>query len=210
MHDRTLHRTSVKDPVCGMDVKPDSAAGKYEHEGVTYFFCNPGCLEKFRAQPTKYLSGASAPSVPLVSLGTPKPAGDSADYTCPMDPEVRQAGPGSCPKCGMALEPLTVAAPLTKTEYVCPMHPEVVRSQPGSCPICGMALEPRTATVEEEVSPELVDMTRRFWASPAFLLFLWGRPSRLAIAPTTPAPWTLKSAKRGRALVPSAAWRWNR
>ena len=165
MHDHKLHRTSVKDPVCGMDVNPDSAAGKYEHEGATYFFCNPGCLEKFRAQPARYRSGASAPSVPLVSLGTPKLAGDSADYTCPMDPEVRQAGPGSCPKCGMALEPLTVAAPLTKTEYVCPMHPEVVRSQPGSCPICGMALEPRTAMVEEEANPELLDMTRRFWAS---------------------------------------------
>ncbi len=165
MHDHKLHRTPVKDPVCGMDVNPDSAADKYEHEGATYFFCNPGCLEKFRAQPARYLSGASAPSVPLVSLGTPKPAGDSADYTCPMDPEVRQPGPGSCPKCGMALEPLTVAAPLTKTEYVCPMHPEVVRSQPGSCPICGMALEPRTATVEEEANLELLDMTRRFWTS---------------------------------------------
>ena len=165
MHDHKLHRTPVKDPVCGMDVNPDSAAGKYEHEGATYFFCNPGCLQKFRAQPARYLSGASAPSAPLVSLGTPKPTSESADYTCPMDPEVRQPGPGSCPKCGMALEPLTVAAPLTKTEYVCPMHPEVVRSQPGSCPICGMALEPRTATVEEEANPELLDMTRRFWAS---------------------------------------------
>ncbi len=52
-----------------------------------------------------------------------------------------------------------------KTEYVCPMHPEIVRSEPGSCPICGMALEPRTVTLEEEVNPELVDMTRRFWIS---------------------------------------------
>ena len=83
-----------------------------------------------------------------------------------MHPEVRQQGPGSCPKCGMALEPETAAAAPTRTEYVCPMHPEIVRNEPGDCPICGMALEPRVATVEEE-NAELVDMTRRFWISTA-------------------------------------------
>jgi Cu+-exporting ATPase len=81
-----------------------------------------------------------------------------------MDPEVRQQGPGDCPKCGMGLEPLHVAPAVTKTEYTCLMHPEIVRDAPGSCPICGMALEPRTVSVEEEQNPELVDMTRRFWA----------------------------------------------
>ena len=85
-------------------------------------------------------------------------------YTCPMHPEVRQEGPGSCPKCGMALEPVT-PAPVTKTEWTCPMHPEIVRDEPGSCPICGMALEPRTASIEDEPNPELIDMTRRFWIS---------------------------------------------
>ncbi len=63
----------------------------------------------------------------------------------------------------MALEPVTSPAPATRTEYTCPMHPEIVRTEPGACPICGMALEPRTVTAEEEISPELVDMTRRFW-----------------------------------------------
>jgi len=81
-----------------------------------------------------------------------------------MHPKVRQAGPGTCPKCGMALEPVTVAAPTRRTEYTCPMHPEIVRNEPGSCPICGMALEPRMVTEKEETNPELVDMTRRFWA----------------------------------------------
>ena len=80
-----------------------------------------------------------------------------------MDPEVRESKPGSCPKCGMALEPATPSAPSVKTEYICPMHPEIVRDEPGSCPICGMALEPSTVTLEEEANPELVDMTRRFW-----------------------------------------------
>ena len=98
----------------------------------------------------------------------------AAVYTCPMDPEVRQNGPGACPKCGMALEPDIPLAPGTRIEYTCPMHPEIVRAEPGACPICGMALEPRTAFVEEE-NPELVSMTRRFWIGAALaipILFL--------------------------------------
>jgi Cu+-exporting ATPase len=90
----------------------------------------------------------------------------------------------------MALEPLTVAAPKTKTEYTCPMHPEIVRDSPGSCPICGMALEPRTVSLADEENPELVEMTRRFWVGvalsiPVFLIgmseFIPGAPlQRLA------------------------------
>jgi P-type Cu+ transporter len=90
--------------------------------------------------------------------------GSAGLYTCPMHPEMRQQGPGHCPKCGMALEPMEEPSLGTTTEYVCPMHPEIVRSEPGNCPICGMALEPRTGSVEEG-SPELDDMTRRFWVS---------------------------------------------
>ena len=91
----------MKDPVCGMDVEPaDAAGGRAEYRGTTYWFCNPVCREKFVADPAHYLE--------------PRPAGDTAadsrPYTCPMHPEVRQVGPGSCPKCGMALEPVEVAA----------------------------------------------------------------------------------------------------
>jgi len=82
------------------------------------------------------------------------------EYTCPMHPEVRQPGPGPCPKCGMALEPVSLASAM-KTEWTCPMHPQIVRDAPGSCPICGMALEPRAVTLEER-NPELDDMSRRF------------------------------------------------
>ncbi len=144
----------VIDPVCGMEISPADAVGTYEHGGLTYYFCNPSCLESFRADPVKYL--APVPSSSAVLPGQ--------IYTCPMDPEVRQEGPGACPKCGMALEPL-LAGPLSRTEYTCPMHPEIVRGEPGSCPICGMALEARTVTLEEEANPELVVMTRRFWVS---------------------------------------------
>jgi P-type Cu+ transporter len=88
-------------------------------------------------------------------------------YVCPMHPEVRQPGPGSCPKCGMALEPEVAVSSAWRTEWVCPMHPQIVRDAPGNCPICGMALERRTAGPEEEKNPELRDMSRRFWISVA-------------------------------------------
>jgi Cu+-exporting ATPase len=148
------------DPVCGMEVDEQFAAGKYDYAGKTYFFCNPHCLEMFRHDPAKYLTQESHRHEESVKETPP-----GAGYTCPMDPEVRESKPGACPKCGMALEPLTIAPAATRTEYVCPMHPEIVRPEPGSCPICGMALEPRTVTLEEEANPELADMTRRFWIS---------------------------------------------
>ena len=83
-------------------------------------------------------------------------------FTCPMHPEVRSDMPGSCPKCGMALEALVPTQ--AKPTWTCPMHPEVIQDHPGTCPKCGMALEPTTAGGDEE-NAELVDMTRRFWIS---------------------------------------------
>jgi len=90
-------------------------------------------------------------------------------YTCPMHPEVVHEGPGTCPKCGMALEPNEPAPPSPQwPEYVCPMHPEVVRMGPGNCPKCGMALEPRTATADDgEENTEYENMRRRFFVGAA-------------------------------------------
>jgi P-type Cu+ transporter len=150
----------LTDPVCGMTVEPDSAAGHFLYKGRTYYFCNPVCLEKFKNAPEDYLS----PEGHRERADGAHATGHGV-YTCPMDPEVRQPKAGACPKCGMALEPETPAVPATRIEYTCPMHPEVVRAEPGSCPICGMALEPRTAAVEEVPNPELQAMSRRFWIS---------------------------------------------
>ena len=144
--------SEVVDPVCGMTITPDEAVGTAEYHAQTYYFCNQHCLEQFQAEPGRFVRGIVASSGPT-----------GAKYTCPMDPEVRQLGPGACPKCGMALEPV-LAAPITRTEWTCPMHPEIVREAPGSCPICGMALEPRVVTLEEQ-NPELDDMSRRFRVS---------------------------------------------
>jgi Cu+-exporting ATPase len=88
----------------------------------------------------------------------------AGNYTCPMHPEVREADPGNCRKCGMALEMIT-EKPTAPTKYVCPMHPQIVRDAPGNCPICGMTLELQAISVEKQDSPELRNMTRRFWVS---------------------------------------------
>ena len=88
------------DPVCGMEVTPEDAAGTFQYKGEQFYFCNESCLEQFQANPEHFL----AP--PSDRIDT-TPVDRTAVYTCPMDPEVRQLGPGTCPKCGMALEPLT-------------------------------------------------------------------------------------------------------
>lgn len=156
--------SGLRDPVCGMSVN-DTSPHRHEHGGSTYYFCSAHCVKKFVSEPEKYLSRSDGAAKPDHGHHNHHGAGQAVPHICPMCPEVRQMGPGSCPKCGMALEPETPTLPGTKVEYTCPMHPEVVSDEPGSCPKCGMALEPRTVTLEDAESPELVDMRRRFWAS---------------------------------------------
>src|SRR5689334_6693130 len=121
------------DPVCGMTIVPESADGSFEYKHVTYYFCSQGCLEKFSADPERYLKPGPAVSVTAQRV--------EVEYTCPMHPKILQRGPGACPKCGMALEPLHPVAAVKKTQWTCPMHAQIVRDKPGSCPICGMTLE---------------------------------------------------------------------
>jgi Cu+-exporting ATPase len=136
-HRRPAHAAApagtVKDPVCGMNVDPHTARHTAMHAGRPYYFCSDGCRTKFVADPEKYLSPDAARA---------KPVPEGTIYTCPMHPEIRQVGPGSCP-------------------------------------ICGMALEPAIVTADAGPSPELLDMTRRFWIGlaltvPVFLLEMAG------------------------------------
>lgn len=136
------------DPVCGMTVVPDKAAGTFQHNGKTYFFCSKGCLQKFSAEPAKFL--ASSPNLdamsspaPLVNIGLPaaKPSKQATSVS---------AG---------------------KSIYICPMDPEVRETKPGPCPICGMALEPETLSASMgSDDAELNNMSRRFWISAVLTL----------------------------------------
>lgn len=105
---KNLHQDNVKDPVCGMSVDPKSAKHKSDYKGEIYYFCNPKCKTKFDLEPQKYLA-------PVIAK---EGVDETVEYTCPMHPEIRKIGPGSCPICGMALEPVTaVAGEEDQSEY---------------------------------------------------------------------------------------------
>jgi Cu+-exporting ATPase len=191
INNATMQQPEVLDPVCGMRVDPSKAAASINHRGVTVYFCGQGCAAKFRASPEKYLQAKPD----AASSKQPAKTEPHGEFTCPMHPQIKKPGPGSCPKCGMALEPATVTAAAKRTEYTCPMHPQIVRDAPGPCPICGMALEPREVKAEES-NPELAKMFRRLWicvalAVPMLALmiseFLPNRPMQHMLAART---WT--------------------
>jgi Cu+-exporting ATPase len=130
-----------------MEVDPADALSA-ARAGQTFYFCSAGCRQKF-------LSGGSAPA-----------AVKAAAYTCPMHPEVHSDHPGDCPKCGMALEPVSPMASGTSATatYTCPMHPQIEQDHPGDCPICGMPLEPKQVTAATPGDDaEYRFLALRFW-----------------------------------------------
>lgn len=162
----------LKDPVCGMDVKEDSQY-QLDYQAEHFGFCSEHCLHKFEKNPNQYMAKKTTQSENLssgcsgLSCETENP-----EYTCPMHAEIIQHKPGTCAKCGMALEPKGISVTRTKIEYTCPMHPEIVQDQPGSCPKCGMALESRTIEAEED-NTELQYMSFRFWVCGALTIPLF-------------------------------------
>ena len=188
------------DPVCGMTVTADSAH-KVRFENIDYLFCCAACEKKFSADPDGYLSGriqreAAAEFVP----GTL--------YICPMDPEVEEDRPGSCPVCGMALEPAGGPVMATRTEYTCPMHPEIGQQHPGSCPDCGMALEPLTVAVEEK-NEELIYMNRRFWISLALALPVFLLAMTVDFAPALlPAGFSMQAVQWAQCVLATPVVLW--
>ncbi|NUQ17438.1 MAG: heavy metal translocating P-type ATPase [Sphingomonas sp.] len=105
--DNRDHRGIETDPVCGMKVEPSKTPYRYDLGGTVYYFCRAGCLEKFKADPDRYLNTPTEdPAVSSPAMGALPEAAEGAVWTCPMHPEIRRDRPGSCPICGMALEPL--------------------------------------------------------------------------------------------------------
>ncbi len=151
----------VLDPVCGMMVDPDRAAGHVDHQGKTYYFCSKSCVAKFSADPEKYLMGAR----------------EAMHASMPLQIGGLKRSPVASP--ATSSEPTAPSAQARATRWTCPMDPDVIRDKPGACPKCGMALEPMLDDVSaaniDAPNPELVDMTRRFWigvvcTAPVFLL----------------------------------------
>jgi Cu+-exporting ATPase len=105
-HNGPMQQAEERDPVCGMKIDPAQAATSIEYQGSTVYFCSQGCAAKFRAAPEKYAPAKPGAAPPPPAEKTPP----QVEYTCPMHPEIKQMGPGSCPKCGMALEPREVKA----------------------------------------------------------------------------------------------------
>ncbi len=184
------------DPVCKMVVDEKRTAATSTHDGVKYYFCSSHCQQEFLAHPQQYVGNSMAAGQqphtqhqsPPQKMAAAKSANDltkTGIYTCPMHPEIKQQGPGTCPKCGMSLEPMGVPASATaKTEYTCPMHPEVVQDHPGNCPKCGMTLESRPVATEGE-DAELRYMSRRFWLSVALAIPVFVSATGAEIWPQT-------------------------
>ena len=102
-----LPASTAVDPVCDMTVDPETAAGSFEYKGTNYYFCSKHCVQRFQEEPEKYLN-KTAQIAPLQPIGITRQR-LAQKYTCPMHPEIVRDGPGSCPICGMALEPLTAS-----------------------------------------------------------------------------------------------------
>ncbi len=129
---------SARDPVCGMNVDPQNPkGGSTQHQGQTYYFCNPRCREKFRAEPEKYL--ALRPGGQGTQVQQPAAAA-AVEHTCPMHPDVRQQDPGSCPVCGMALEPATLTPALEANPELADMTRRFWVSLAMSLPVLLMAM----------------------------------------------------------------------
>mgnify|MGYP000869384315 CR=1 FL=1 len=146
---------TVLDPVCGMSVDPSTATNTALYEGETYYFCSPGCRSKFEENPSRYVSAAPAPA-----QAHEHPSHDHAghDHNAQDHSAHRIVARTATTDLPTAVKPTAEA-----TEWTCPMHPEIRRPGPGACPICGMALEPVSVSLDDGPSPELRDMTRRFW-----------------------------------------------
>jgi Cu+-exporting ATPase len=156
---------AAQDPVCGMTVDPATAKHRSEHRGETYYFCCNGCRTRFEADPRKYLAPKPAPAA--------TPESQAAIYTCPMHPEVRQQGPGACPICGMALEPLEVAATAEPNHELIDMKRRLQIGIALGIPVVALDMGGHFAALGNIVHPGTADWVQLVFATPVVLWAGW-------------------------------------
>ena len=156
---------SATDPVCGMSVDPATAKHNAEFAGRTYYFCCAGCREKFLAEPQRYVGEAPAKAAPSAPAGT--------IYTCPMHPEIRQAGPGSCPICGMALEPETLAVETGPNPELVDMTRRFWVAVALAVPVAALEMAGHVANLGAIVPPQASNWIQLLLATPVVLWAGW-------------------------------------
>ena len=154
----------AKDPVCGMTVDPATAKHRAEHAGHIYYFCCAGCRAKFANDPARYLKPTPAPAAPA-------PAG--AIYTCPMHPDIRQVGPGSCPICGMALEPEVATAETGPNPELADMTRRFWIGLVLAAPVIVLEMGAHLAGAHRWIDPTLSNFVQLAFATPVVLWAGW-------------------------------------
>ena len=155
----------AKDPVCGMAVDPATAKHSAEFADQTYYFCSAGCRDKFLAEPQRYLGEAPAKAAPSAPTG--------AIYTCPMHPEIRQAKPGSCPICGMALEPETPAAETGPNPELVDMTRRLWVAVALAVPVAGLDMVAPMTSLGAVVGGQALNWIQLVLATPVVLWAGW-------------------------------------
>ena len=161
---KAMDSSKVKDPVCGMIVDPHTAEHRATYKGKTYYFCAIGCREKFTAEPEKYLEAKGAPAV-----GVPP----GTIFTCPMHPEVRQLGPGSCPVCGMALEPEMVSAEAGPNPELIDMSRRFWVGLALTLPVLILEMGGHFLGLDHLISPIILNWLQLLFATPVVLWAGW-------------------------------------
>jgi Cu+-exporting ATPase len=153
------------DPVCGMRVDPDAASHRADHAGRPYYFCSAGCRTRFLADPQRYL--ASKEELP------PPPVPDGTVYTCPMHPEIRQIGPGSCPICGMALEPVLATVEQGSNPELVDMTRRFRIGLALTVPVLVLAMGGHLLGLDELIEPHTSNWLQLLFATPVVLWAGW-------------------------------------
>ncbi len=155
---------TLRDPVCGMMVDPRKTPHRAEHSGRTWHFCSAGCREKFLAGPTRYLEPQAAQAAPVP---------EGTIYTCPMHPEIRQVGPGTCPICGMALEPVLVSLDSGPNEELADMTRRFWIGLALTLPVFVLEMGGHVLGLDHIISPRMSNWVQMFLATPVVLWAGW-------------------------------------